>query len=108
MYCVVEFSGPAASVAIAHKNWLSGDSCYWPHFWKNNTKLQKALREGAIPDRSKWKLHPVHVIGNRYYRKCIQICHTGARSVYDRVLTVLLLIVFFINFQITMMRLAKS
>lgn len=71
MFCIVDFGGPQSSVAIAHKNWLHGNSqCYWPNFWKNNGKLTKALKTGMVPDPDTWKLYDIHVVGNKYFSKC--------------------------------------
>lgn len=63
----MEFSGPSQEIGIAHKNWINGSKCYWPPFWKTNSKLVSALKKGTIPDPSNWNLFEVHVIGDKFF-----------------------------------------
>lgn len=72
MYCLVEFEGPNKDTAIAHHNWILGNKCYWPPFWKTNSKYVTALKTGVHPDPSTWTLYDVHIINGRYFGEQIQ------------------------------------
>lgn len=67
MYCLVEFGGPSQDIEIAHRSWINGSKCYWPPFWKNNSKLRSALKKGTAPDPTTWNLFEVHIIGGKFF-----------------------------------------
>lgn len=69
MYCIAEFAGVGdrREVAVVHKSWVHGNKCYWPSFWRQSSRLQKALKTGELPNPQEWFMYEIRVIGNRYF-----------------------------------------
>ncbi|CAL8140642.1 unnamed protein product [Orchesella dallaii] len=69
MYCIVEFGGHQREIAVAPSSWIvsGGNNCYWPHFWKNTTKLLAAIKACVPPDTVTWTTFDIHIVGGRHF-----------------------------------------